>query len=193
MGEILMINALSYLLKNIAGWRSLVLFVLLFIVVTSVLFPTMDRLMDAPEDIKKIDTQFIYSADQFYDTIEPYGDRGRKMYALSHFTADLVFPFSYAFFFGVWITMTYGSIFAPDSWLQHLNLTPFALLMLDLLENMLVSILLLTFPLRLDWLANLAGGVTAIKWLFSGATVALAVGGTLAWIIILAQRRFRSV
>ena len=186
-----MVNLLSNLLKNIAGWRSLVLFGLLFIVVTSVLFPMMDRLMGAPEDIKKIDTQFIYSADQFYNTVEPYGDRGRKMYALSHFTADLVFPFSYAFLFGIWITMAFGSIFAPDSWLQRLNLVPFILLVLDLLENTLVSILLLVFPLRLDWLVNLAGGVTAIKWLFSGATVALAVGGTLACIVIFVMRHFR--
>ena len=186
-----MVNQLSNLLKSIAGWRSLVLFVLIFMVVTSVLFPMMDRLIGAPEGIQKIDTQFIYSAEQFYDIIEPYGDHGREMYALSHFSADLVFPFAYAFLFGVWITMAFDTLFTPDSWLQRLPLTPFALLVLDLLENTLVSILLLVFPLRLDWLVNLAGGVTAFKWLLSGATVVLAVGGTLAWFVMLVVHRFR--
>jgi hypothetical protein len=188
-----MIKQLSNQIKNIAGWRSLALFVLLFIVVTSMLFPTLDKLMGTPEGIEKIDTQFIYSAERFYDVIEPYGDYGRNMYALSHFTADLVFPFVYAFLFGIWISMVFGILFRPESWLQGLNLTPFLLMAFDLLENTLVSILLLAFPLRLNWLANFAGGVTAIKWLFSGASFVLAISGTLAWIGKTVLRRFGQV
>ncbi|MBI9047585.1 MAG: hypothetical protein JEZ06_24080 [Anaerolineaceae bacterium] len=180
---------ISALLTSKSNLLWIGVFLILFMLTTSILFPWASNKLSIPQGVEKIDTQQFYSADKFYEIIETYGPAGRSGYAISHFTSDLVFPIVYTLFFGLWIAWALRKILPGKSKWHLLNLTPLALFVFDLMENTLVTILLLTYPSRMNWLASISGFVTAIKWFFSAASVLLAVGATLVMIGKLIFRR----
>ena len=174
---------LSDLLKRMAkGWVVLLFFVS-FMLTTSLVFPWMSSTLQLPEEgVEKIDLQFTYSPGKLYEIMEAYGEQGRKAYAISHLTSDVLFPFVYAFLFGTAISYTFQRAFPSGSRAQRLNLVPIVLLMVDFLENIGLVILLLAYPARMMWLATLTGWSTALKWVLSGASVILPLIGLVVWI-----------
>ena len=175
---------LSEWVKSIArGWVVIVLLAL-FMLTTMVVFPLFSRMLQVPkEGVEAIDTQLGYTPARLYEIMEDYGETGRRGYAISHLTADLIFPLVYTFFFGTAISYTFRRAFSPHSALQRLNLVPFGLFTVDLVENSLLVILLLSFPARLEGLAWAAGVVTAVKWMFSTAVVLLVLVGLVGWAV----------
>lgn len=170
------------LIRQANGWNLLIFFVL-FILTTSVIFPLMSSLIESPaEELGSIDTQLYYTPQEFYEIIEPYGDQGRRVYALSHLTADILFPLVYAFFFGLLIAYVFQRTFPTDSWVQRLNLAPFVLLIFDLIENLSVVILLLAYPAQLLGLARFTGIITSVKWILAGITMVLPLTGGIVWL-----------
>lgn len=177
-----MLTRFSNFLIRIANGRNLLVLFVLFILTTSVIFPLMSSLIESPvEDLESIDTKLYYTPEEFYEIIEPYGDQGRQVYALSHLTADVLFPLVYAFFFGLLIGFIFQRAFPKDSRLQRLNLIPFALLIFDLIENLGVVILLLGYPTLMVGLARFTGVITSLKWILAGITVVLPFIGALVW------------
>jgi hypothetical protein len=173
----------DYLIRTASGRILIILFVV-FILTTSVIFPLVSSLIEDPAgELESIDTKLYYSPAEFYEIIEPYGDQGRRVYALSHLTADVLFPLVYAFFFGLLIAFFFQRAFPVDSWVQRLNLVPFGLLIFDLIENLGVVILLLAYPTQMVGLAHLTGLVTSVKWILAGITVALPLAGLVVWFI----------
>jgi len=173
---------LSAFVHRIAKSWVVLLSLVLFVLTTAVLFPFFADLLHVPEEAESIDTQFFYSPDRLYEIISAYDAQGRRGYALSHLTADLIFPLVYTFLFSTAISFTFRRAFPVDSPLQRLNLMPFGLMAADLIENTLLVALLLSFPKRLNSLAMAAGVVTAVKWLFSAAAVLLLFLGAAAWL-----------
>jgi hypothetical protein len=172
----------DFLIRTASG-RNLVIMVILFFLTTSVIFPLISSLIEDPAgELESIDTKLYYSPAEFYETIAPYGDQGRRVYALSHLTADVLFPLVYAFLFGWLIAYIFPRAFSVDSWVQRLNLAPFLLLIFDLIENISVVILLLVYPTQLQGLARLAGLITSLKWVIAGITMALPVVGAVVWL-----------
>ena len=172
----------DYLIRTASGRILIILFVV-FILTTSVIFPLVSSLIEDPAgELESIDTKLYYSPAEFYEIIEPYGDQGRRVYALSHLTADVLFPLVYAFFFGLLIAYIFPRAFSVDSWVQRLNLAPFLLLIFDLIENISVVILLLVYPTQLQGVARFAGMITSLKWVIAGITVALPVIGAIVWL-----------
>jgi hypothetical protein len=178
-----MIARFSSWLIRLATVRNLILFFGLFILTTSVIFPLMTSLIEAPAgELETIDTKLCYSPEELQAIMAAYGEQGRRIYALSHLTADVLFPLVYAFFFGLLISYLFQRSFSPDSWVQRLNLTPFALLILDLMENTGLVILLLSYPTSLVGLAQITGIITSIKWVAAGLTVTLPFIGVIGWL-----------
>ena len=179
-----MITRFSDQLIRLATGRNLLILFLLFILTTSVVFPLMSSLIEDPAgELEKIDTKIYYSPAELYEIIDAYGDQGRRVYAVSHLSADVLFPLVYSFFFGLLIAYIFQRAFPKDSWVQRLNLVPFVLLIFDLLENLGVVILLLAFPTQMEGLARFTGILTSVKWILAGITVALSVVGTGAWLV----------
>lgn len=179
-----MVTRFSDQLVRLATGRNLLLLFLLFLLTTSVIFPLMSSLIEDPGgELEKIDTKLNYTSAELYKIIDAYGAQGRQVYALSHLTADVLFPLVYAFFFGLLTAYIFQRAFPIDSWVQRLNLVPFMLLIFDLLENLGVVILLLAFPTQMEGLARFTGILTSVKWIIAGITVALPVGGTGAWLL----------
>ena len=178
-----MVTRFSNLLIRLANGRTLLILFLLFILTTSVIFPLMSSLIEDPAgELEKIDTKLYYGPAELYEIMEHYGDQGRQVYALSHLTADVLFPLVYAFFFGLLIAYIFQRAFSRDSWNQRLNLVPFLLLIFDLIENVSVVILLLAYPTELEGLARVTGMVTSVKWMLAGITVALPLVGAAVWL-----------
>ena len=177
-----MVTRFSDQLVRLATGRNLLFLFLVFLLTTSVIFPLMSSLIDDPAgELEKIDTKLYYSSAELYEILDAYGDQGRRVYALSHLTADVLFPLVYAFFFGLLIAYIFQRAFSKDSWVQRLNLVPFLLLIFDLIENVSVVILLLAYPTQMAGLARLTGLVTSVKWILAGITVALPLLGVVGW------------
>jgi len=168
------IDKLSSLLDRVSNMRSILILLFLFLVTTMLIFPWVDTFY-SPLDAQahKIDTQYFYSPDELYRIIGEYSPEGRRLYAISHATADVFYPLVYAFFFGCAITYCYRRFFKPGHPIQRLHLAPFALMAVDYLENICLIVLLLLYPARLTWLAVIASIVTPVKWLISLFTVFL--------------------
>jgi len=178
-----MITKYSELLMRLATGRNLIIVFILFILTTSVIFPLMSSLIEVPAgELEKIDTKLYYTSAEFYKIIAAYGDQGRQVYALSHLTADVLFPLVYAFFFGLLLSYIFQRAFPIDSWVQGLNLVPFVLLIFDLIENLGVVILLLAYPTQMEGLARFTGIITSVKWIIAGITVALPLAGAVVWL-----------
>ena len=179
-----MVTRFSVLLIRLANGRTLLILFLLFILTTSVIFPLMSSLIEDPAgELEKIDTKLYYTSAELYEIMEDYGDQNRRVYALSHLTADVLFPLVYASFFGLLIAYIFQCAFPKDSWVQRLNLVPFVLLIFDLIENLGIVILLLSYPTKMVGLASFTGIITSLKWVLAGITVALPVVGTGVWLI----------
>ena len=179
-----MVTRFSDQLVRLATGRNLLLLFLLFLLTTSVIFPLVSSLIEDPAgELEKVDTKLYYSPAELYEIMEPYGDQGRRVYALSHLTADVLFPLVYAFFFGLLISYLFQRAFPKEFWVQRLNLVPFGLLIFDLIENVGVVILLLAYPTQMVGLAHLTGLVTSVKWILAGITVALPLAGLVVWFI----------
>jgi hypothetical protein len=169
-----MLNKLSSLLNRISSIRIILILLFLFLITTSLIFPWVDSYY-SPQDAqaRKIDTQYYYSPAELYQIIGEYSRQGREIYAISHATADVIFPLVYAFFFGCVITYTFRRFFKLGSRVHKLHLVPFLLLAIDYVENLILIVLLLSYPSRIMWLAAIASITTPVKWLASVFTVFL--------------------
>lgn len=186
-----MVTRFSNQLVRLATGRNLLFLFLLFLLTTSVIFPLMSSLIEDPAgELEKIDTKLYYTSAELYEILDAYGDQNRRVYALSHLTADVLFPLVYAFFFGLLIAYIFQRAFSKDSWVQRLNLVPFLLLIFDLIENVSVVILLLAYPTQLEGLARFAGIITNLKWILAGITVVLPVAGGVVWLYRSLSGRF---
>lgn len=110
------------------------------------------------------DRHFYYTPDEFYGQIATWGPEGRQQYIEFRQGLDIGFALTYAAFL---ITITSVAARrawpAPGRWRQ-LNLAGLAPMVCDLLENLLGMALVAAFPTRLESVAWLAAGVTALKW-----------------------------
>ena len=111
------------------------------------------------------DRHFFYTPDELYAQVATWGAAGRQQYINFRLGLDIGFALTYAAFL---ITIT--SVAVRRAWpgnegRRRLNLVPLVPMTCDLLENALGIGLVAAFPGRLDALAWLATGVTALKWL----------------------------
>lgn len=135
-----------------------------------------------------IDTQFWYSSQNIYDKADSYGEEGRRVYIIDRLSFDLIWPMVYAFFLGTTISYTFRSNFPSESWLQGMNLVPVIAMLFDLLENLGASVIMLAYPGKISWLAQVLPYFTSLKWLLLFGSFILVIMGLVAWLV----RKLRS-
>ncbi|MCL4554125.1 MAG: hypothetical protein M1565_03195 [Actinobacteria bacterium] len=123
------------------------------------------------------DLSLFYTADDLYEMAAAYGEDGRQAYVRARFTFDLIWPLVYTLFLGTAISWVYGKAFSPHSPWQRANLAPVAGMLLDYLENMATSAVMMRYPDPTPVVDVLAGVVTTAKWAFVGGSFALLVAG----------------
>ena len=144
-----------------------VLFVSFLILLIFVFFivPDMAQIMDAiSSGLGSPDRLFYYDAEKLLDFAKEYGNDGRHAYVKTRITHDIAWSLVYAGFFCVVISYANTISLPRDSRFQQLNLIPLVPLFFDTLENLIISIVMLSFPKAWPLLNRLAGITTAAKW-----------------------------
>lgn len=112
------------------------------------------------------DTTLFYSVNELKDIATIYGSNGAIFYLFSRLTFDLMFPFVYFAF--LWMLTRKLSIDALKPWIKKILILGVAF---DFLENISVSIVLLSHPLASDTLYIIAMITSMTKWIFLGVSV----------------------
>jgi len=167
-----MLEKLSTWLGSIAkGWLVLILFMADMAFLGSIL-PSMQANIEAISGgVGPLDLTFFPSVEKTLAAISAYGANGRSLYATTELTTDIVYPIVYTFFFSLLITALLQHAFDKDSKLQRLNVIPFGAWLFDLLENICIVTLLLSFPVQPMLAASALTIANGFKWLFVGASV----------------------
>jgi hypothetical protein len=123
------------------------------------------------------DLSFYYSAQDLYHMAEVYGEQGRGAYLRARFTFDLIWPLVYTFFLCTAISWVYPRAFTADSFWRGANLVPVLAMLLDYLENLSTSLVMLRYPHPTIVVDSLAPLFTMLKWVLVIASVGLLFTG----------------
>jgi hypothetical protein len=123
------------------------------------------------------DMSLFITVEQLYEIAESYGEEGRRAYVEARFTFDIVWPVVYTLFLASSISWLYSRSLSSNSTLQLANMVPVVGMILDFLENISASIVMLRFPDRTPVIDIAATMFTAMKWLFVGGSFLVLLGG----------------
>ncbi len=135
------------------------------------------------------DTSLFYTVEELYNAAESYGAKGRAAYVRSRFTFDLAWPLVYAAFLGTAISWVYQRAFQAGSAWRRANLIPPLAALLDYLENLSTSLVMMLYPTRIFGIAALAPVFTLLKWAMISSSFLLLVLGI---VVLLWQRGRRT-
>ena len=167
----------DWLRRVSTGWVA-VAGLLIFLLFTALVLPQQaTRAQQETGSADSPDTSFFYSPDDLYRIAESYGEQGRRAYVRARFTFDLVWPLVYTLFLATAISWVFGRTFAPASLWQRANLAPLLGALLDYLENLSTSLVMLRYPDQTSVVDALAPVFTALKWSVLGASFLLLLGG----------------
>jgi hypothetical protein len=126
------------------------------------------------------DLSFFYSVDELYRMAEAYGEEGRRVYVTQRFTFDLIWPLVYMAFLVTAISWVNARAFPEASPWQRVNLVPVLGMLLDYLENISSSLVMLRYPELSPLVGTFATLFTPVKWALVGASFVLLVVGIAA-------------
>lgn len=123
-----MLNMIYNKLKKFASWKTLLLFLGLFIIFTVILFSQpfgIAYINEISGGAGIIDTRFTYSPENAYQILEAQGEKGREAYLFLNLI-DLVYPIIYSLFCAITITVLFKRLFTPTHPFQKLSLLPWS-------------------------------------------------------------------
>jgi len=165
---------IDLLTKLANGWL-IIVFLLLVIAINAYVVPA----IYPPETL---DVQSSYSPERAYQLIGSYGEEGRQYYVLIELTLDIVYPLISALFFSSLMIYLFRRTFPLDSFCQKLPLLGPIVMVVDYLENTGIVVMLLSYPRRLDVLAQVANAFTVAKFALSYLELILILIGLLGWL-----------
>lgn len=147
-----------------------------FVLFSAVVFPAVvERIEAYSGGVGPLDVEFSFSAQEAYSRIEAYGPEGRQLYAWVEATLDVAFPVIAASLLSLLILFLLRRAFPDSRTIRRLGLVPFGTLAADLLENTGILVLLLSYPTRLDGLAELTSLVVSAKWILVVTSLVIVV------------------
>jgi len=138
------------------------------------------RMGDASGAIGSPDTSFLYSTEDLYRMAETYGEAGRSAYVRARFTFDLIWPLVYLFFLATSTSWSLARALPEGHRWRTLNLFPFPGWLLDMLENLGSSIVMINYPSRTPVIDSLTPVFTTLKWLFVSGSFLILVAAFVA-------------
>jgi hypothetical protein len=159
------------------GWVALSTLVIFLLFTPLVLPGQSSRTAVDTRSAKSPDMSFYYTANDLYQMAEAHGKDGRAAYVNARFTFDLIWPMVYALFLGTGISWVFWKAFAPGSVWLRANLAPVLGMLLDYMENLATSMVMLRYPSATPVVDTLAGFLTMAKWVFVSGSFALLVLG----------------
>ena len=188
-----MVNRISDWLRKVStGWVALVALIV-FLLFTALVLPQQAAKSEQETGSGvSPDTSLIYAPDDLYQFAEAYGKDGRQAYIRARFTFDLVWPLVYSLFLATGISWIFGKALAADSPWQRANLAPLVGALLDYLENLSTSLVMLRYPEQTPVVDLLAPLFTALKWGSLGLSFLLLLIGMVAALWRWTKQRTRS-
>jgi hypothetical protein len=162
-------------LDRIATWPVLALLVILF-VLCSQGFQWRSTVMReiAGQDVRLFDVRSSYTPDEARELLETIDERGRRIYAITQLTLDLMFPLIYGGLFVITLYKLYGD---P----VYLLLVPLITVVADSLENLTTAYLALSYKGMVSPVARVASTFTVVKRSGLVISVALILAGIAIW------------
>ncbi len=111
-----------------------------------------------------LDTYIFYNANVVYSVLSQYSEAARHSYMLGAVTVDVIYPVYYSVSLSLLLAYVIKPLSSGKGRIQYLRLLPFLPMVADFAENLLLSRVFSSWPARLDWVADIAGYVTLIKW-----------------------------
>ena len=130
-------NALSLFFDRIANWKVLLLIIAIYISFPAYFLKDAETRINilAGKTLGPIDLTMGFTPERTLQMVAEYGDEARAYYATVESTIDLVYPITYAFLFGVILTLVYRKKrYKP---FPYVNILPFVALIFDYLENLI--------------------------------------------------------
>ncbi len=170
------------------GRRLLIALAVFAVYSVAIVAPAYRRVEAYSGGVGAIDFLIAYTPEQAYDMISAYGRQGRQYYAAIALTLDVLFPVGSALVFSLVLTYIFHRAFKDRGVLQRTLLVPPAAMVADLLENLTIATMLLSYPRKLPAVALAASAFSTVKWTAVAAQLALVVIGLIAWLIREAPR-----
>ena len=114
--------------------------------------------------VEVLDLTVGYSISEFNAIVSIYSEEARHFAAFFTITADVVYPLVYGFLLSFWIALIFRPMHQKSGKWKNLPLFPFAIILVDLVENGLLCQLLYTFPNQSNTLVQIASILTQTKW-----------------------------
>lgn len=176
-------NVVGALITLATGRRVLILIALILAYSVAVMRPAYRRVASLSDGGGVIDFLIVYPPEQVYEMIAAYGEQGRQLYATITLTLDTIFPVALASAFCMILTYLFHRAFSREGVLRRALPVPVVAMCADLLENISIVTMLLTYPQKLPAIALLASAFSTVKWTAVLAEVALATIGLASWLI----------
>lgn len=168
-------------IKRLINWKVCLLFSGLFLLYLFLILPNESSKSDLlTGGLVSPDTQFIYSSDDLRDLVSSYSPDAREYYVVSKVRFDILWPLVY----GIWLTSSIGLLirgiknkggFEDKTIIDWIPLLPLVAVGFDFLENISVSIVMLTYPDASWIMLSLAPILTALKWLTLNSAMVITV------------------
>ena len=110
------------------------------------------------------DRHLFYTPDELYASITTWGEAGRSDYISFRLGLDIIWALAYTGFLVGWISCALRYAFIANAWQRLLNTWPLLTLCSDYAENLLGILLVANYNTRMDSIAWLASGMSALKW-----------------------------
>lgn len=121
------------------------------------------RLEEITGGVGILDFETRYSADFAYNWLESMGEAGRKFHLTRIMPLDIIFPPCFALMQFAFIAILMKAITNNGSWVRCFAVFPVFYTLLDWMENICLTTVMINYPIRLDALAVTCGWITSIK------------------------------
>lgn len=171
-----MTDKLLTLLTKFATGKWVIVFLFLVIAINAFALPVIYPRFET------LDLQSSYSPERAYQLIASYGEEGRQYYTLIELTLDAIYPLLSALMFSSLTIFLFRRVFPLNSFWQKLPLLGLIVMLVDYLENTGIVVMLLSYPRRLDLVAQAANMFTVAKFGLSQLELILIVIGLVSWL-----------
>ncbi|MFZ6676141.1 hypothetical protein [Undibacterium sp. Xuan67W] len=104
-----------------------------------------------------------YSPAYLAEVLGAYGEQGRRAYATSLMTLDMLFPISYGIFFALFVRRVYKNLTLAVGLVNMMIAMPLLSMVLDWIENSTFVYLISLYPIQPVEVAHFVSAITTIK------------------------------
>lgn len=120
-----------------------------------------------------LDLMFAYTPTEAYAQLAAFGPTGREDYMFGTTVIDVAYAVTYSFMFSVWLTLL---LRGHSRYLCILSMLPFAIFVIDMMENTGIALMLANYPEQIFPLAYATSTATTCKWLIAGPLILFTLG-----------------